>query len=276
MHKLILLLIAALFGIQTLKAQDLIVTTRGDSINCHITLKTYDYLRFRYKHDNEIKASSLPFNEISSYQYNFYQGTVIPKAKKIRNHDYQHWRLAANSGISRHIAQTAPNLSSEEKQQAEDFKTGKIYGADIQYYITEPLGLGIKYVNFSSSADYSTQSYVSQGHLAINCIDLGVNYRLLNESKKNALFFNLGPAYVDYRLDDSYRGKNLGWMGGIGYDIAVSELFSLGLQVSYLSCSLKKIDYYSNGKYISTYKLRQGGYESLHRIDFSAGIRFNL
>lgn len=275
MFKLYLLLFVTFIGIQRLNAQDLIVTTKGDSINCHITLKTFDYLRFRVKLENGTQASSLPLYEVSSYQYNFYPGTVIPKVKKIRNHDYQHWRLAANIGFSKHIAPTAPNLSYEENQQAEGLKRGRNLGVACDYFISEPFGIGIKYVNFYSKANYTTQTYVTPGKLAINFIGGGLNYRLLNANKKNALLFNISPGYVDYQLNSTYHGKNIGWMAGIDYDLGISELFSLGLQVSYLSGRLKEIEY-SNGNYKSTYKLSPGSYESLHRLDLSVGIRFNL
>lgn len=276
MNKLYLLLIVTIFGIQRLHAQDLIVTTKGDSINCHITLKTFENIRFRVKHENETRLTALPLDEISSYQYNFYPGTVIKKVKKIRNHDYQHWRLAANAGVSQHVARTAPNLSYEENQQAEGLKRGKNLGAECHYFLSEPFGIGIKYVNFHSMADYSTQTYVSSAKLSIHFIGPGAIYRLKNAGGKNAFLFNLSPGYVDYQLNKSYHGKNVGWMGGISYDRKISDLFSLGLQLSYLSCQLKEIEFTSADNYKYTYKLRKGSYESLHRLDFSVGFRFNL
>lgn len=279
MKAFIIVLVVFITGISALQAQDLIVTTQGDSIKCKITLKTFNFMRFRSEVEGEVHHISMPISEIDTYQYNFYRGSEIPKVKKIRNHDYQHWRMGITGGWSKHTAPTSPYLSSSEIERAEKLKSGKIFGAGVQYYIHQQTAVGLKYVNFSSSSGDRTQFFISKGDLSINYFGANYGKRWLNVGRKNTLLFNVGPGYVNYRYgkDQAFiKARNIGWMADLGYDIYLSDLASLAFEASYLHARLKKYDEYREGHYQDTEELRQGYYEGLYRFDISVGIRFNL
>jgi len=280
MKTIVLLLVAILIVIHTSQAQDLIVTTKGDSINCKITLKTLENIRFRFKRDDIIQSATMPRTEISDFQFNYFPGTVIPEVVKIKYNDYSKLRIAVSGGFSKEVAKLADGLDMQERQMYNDLASGMNIGGDIHYYISEDFGLGGKYVSFNSSAStgssYNTKDDVD---LAIHFIGPSASARLLNANKKNALLFNMAIGYADYKMSAAngyIKGSNVAILYDLGYDISLSEKMSIGLQLSYLSGYLTKIDEYVDGRKINTYKLEKGSYESLHRLDFSVGLRYNL
>lgn len=279
MKTLLLLLIAFVLGANTLTAQDLIVTSEGDSINCKITKENDNNIYFTFKHKDEVRTTLLPMDQISSHQYNYYPETQAPEVKKIRYNDYSRWRIAFNGGFSKHTAKISKDVPYNEREYVEDLMSGKNFSADVNYYFSESIGAGFKYLNFTSSTDVYTSSYQSEEvNMDIKFIGPCVSTRLYNANKKNALFMNMGIGYVGYNFDGNaalLKGKTAGLLYDLGYDIGISEKMSIGLQLSYLSGQLTQIDMIQ-GNYKETVKLEEGSYESLHRLDFSVGIRFNL
>ena len=61
---------------------------------------------------------------------------------------------------------------------------------------------------------------------------------------------------------------------GFGYDIAVSENWAVGIQLSYTSGVLTQIKQ-SSGSSTETIKLQPEEYEGLTRFDIAIGLRFN-
>lgn len=279
MKTCLLLLVALVLGIHTLQAQDLIVTSEGDSINCKITKQKENHLYFTFKHGDEIRNTLLPMNQITAHQYNFYPETVAPEVKKIRSNDYSRWRLAFNGGFSKETARISNQVPAQQREFVEDLMSGTNISADVNYYFSESIGAGFKYLNFSSSTDVATTPYRTEEFtLDIDFIGPCVSTRLLNASKKNALFLNMGIGYVGYHFDlntSSIKGKTAGLLYDVGYDIGISEKMSIGLQLSYLMGQLTKYEMIQ-GNNKQTVELEEGNYESLNRLDFSVGIRFNL
>lgn len=279
MKKLLLLLIVSVIGIYSVNAQDLIVTSEGDSINCKITKEKENNLYFTFKHGEEVRNTLLPMNQVSSHQYNFYPGTVTPELTRIRSNEFPRWRMALNGGFSKHTAEISKEVSSSEREYVEDLLSGSNFSADVNYYFSESIGAGMKYLKFNSTTDVQTNAISSEPvDLNILFIGPGVSTRLLNASKKNALLFNISIGYIDYKFDGNaalIKGKTAGLLYDLGYDIGISENISIGLQVSYLSGQLTQFEMVQ-GAYTETVELEKGNYESLHRLDFSVGLRLNL
>lgn len=91
----------------------------------------------------------------------------------------------------------------------------------------------------------------------------------------------LSVGYMGYSnnkvIIDNYKmtGSTAGVSVDIGYEYRLSKNLWLGLQISLLRGTLVRYDW-SDG--INTYpvKLHEEEYESLNRIDFSAGLRFGI
>jgi hypothetical protein len=282
MKIILLLLVAALMSIHSLQAQDLIVTTKGDSINCKITLKTMENMRFRFKRDDIIQSVTMPRTEIADFRYDYFPGTVLPEVVKIKYNDYPHLRVAVTGGLSKEIAEIADGLSIQERQMYKDLSSGINIGGDIHYYLSEDFGLGAKYVSYHSSASSGYSNSFTNSNdvgLTIQFVGPSASARLLHANKKNALIFNMAIGYVGYKMSlaNGYmKGSNVAIVYDLGYDISFSEKMSLGFQLSYLSGYLTQADIYSGGRKVDTIKMEKGSYESLHRLDFSVGLRYNL
>jgi hypothetical protein len=97
-------------------SQDLIVTSEGDSLNCKITKIKEDIIYFTFKHQDEIRSTLVPANQVRSYQYNYYQLAIVPTRKIVSKDIYPHLRVAANGGWSYRVAKLSDNIPSNLEQ----------------------------------------------------------------------------------------------------------------------------------------------------------------
>lgn len=271
-------------------AQDLIVTNKGDSLNCKITNLKKDFIYFTFKHKEEIRSSLLPLNQIVSYQYSFYESPLVPADKIKSTHSYQQFSFTLKGGLSYRTAKTAELVPNDFHQYMKDLKSGYTYGADFTYYISEPIGIGLSYNAFRSSnalnnvyittPDGITMNGKMSDDITINFIGPSFNLRLLDGARKNASLIHIGIGYLGYKnnamLIDHYtlEGSTVGFTWGVGYDLSLSRHTALGFQLSLLGGTLNKLNV-DNGKTTRTMKLEKESYESLSRVDLTVGLKFN-
>jgi len=274
----------------SVKAQDLIVTSEGDSLNCKITKVKTDNIYFTFKHKDEIRNTLLPLNQVKYHQFNYFQTSEVQANKIIYNEIYPHFRAAVTGGWSYRVAKLADNIPSDFEKYMKDLKSGYHYGLDLSYYFSEQVGFGFKYYNYHSKNEItnvyvtlpngSTQIGNMSDDISINFIGPFFSTRLLNANKKNSFLINLGLGYVGYKdnavliSDFLIKGSTIGLCWDIGYDIGLSENFALGFQFSYIIGTLTRYEL-SDGASTQTVKLDKENYESLSRIDLSIGLRFN-
>lgn len=287
--KNLLISLLLLFMANALFAQDLIVTSEGDSLNCKITKVKAENIYFAFKHKNEIRNTLLPLSSVKVHQYNFYETTEVPKGKVIGYKNYQHFRVALNAGYSYQIGKIADGVPADFKDYIKHLKSGYHFGGDLSYYFNESLGFGLKYYLFKASNSMNNiylediegnRTYGKMSDdLTITFFGPTFSTRLLNNDKSNALFTNLSFGYLGYSNNkvviDHYKmtGNTLGLAIDIGYDIGLSENISIGFQASYIMGVLSKYDWH-DGTSTQTIELDKGSYESLNRFDLSVGIRF--
>lgn len=271
-------------------SQDLIVTNDADSINCKITKVKTDNIYFTFKYKDEIRSTLLPMSKIKTHQFDYFQTSEVPKDKVLGYENYQHFRIAINGGFSYQTAKVAESVPNDFKDYINELKSGYHFGGDFTYYFTEPLGIGFKYYIYKSSNSLDniyledingTRTYGKMSDdLTISFIGPSFSTSLLSHNKSNAFLTNLSFGYMGYSNDKviihNYKmtGSTLGLSIDIGYDIGLSENLSLGFQISFLSGTLFEYDW-NNGSKKETINLEEGEYESLNRIDFSIGLRFN-
>lgn len=279
-----------IFMANSIYSQDLIVTNKGDSINCKITKVKTNNIYFTFKHKDEIRSTLLPIKDVKIHQLDYYQTSEVPKEKAVGYENYQHFRIATNGGYSYETAKVARSVPSDFKDYVEDLKSGYHFEGDLTYYFTEPLGFGIKYYLFKSSNSLDNiyledingnRRYGKMSDdLTISFIGPTFSTRFLNHDKSNAFLMNFSLGYMGYSNDkvviDAYKitGNTTGLSFDIGYDIGVSKNLSLGFQIAFISGTLVEYDW-NDGTNTETIKLKKGEYESLNRIDLSVGLRFN-
>lgn len=275
--------------VNSLYSQDLVVTKKGDSINCKITKVKKDHIYFTFKHKDEVRNTLLPLTDVKIHQFDYYQISEVSKEKVVGYENYQRFRIAINGGYSYQTARVAGNVPSDFKDYVKELKSGYHFGCDLIYYFSEPLGFGFKFYQFKSSNSlddiYIEDIDGNRTHgrlgddLTISFIGPTFSTRLFNHDKSNAFLLNLSLGYMGYSnnkvIIDRYKmtGSTVGLSFDIGYDIGLSENLSLGFQVSYLSGTLFKYEL-NDGITTKTIDLEEREYESLNRIDFSIGLRF--
>ncbi|MGC3976815.1 MAG: hypothetical protein QM751_00370 [Paludibacteraceae bacterium] len=271
-------------------AQDLIITTEGDTLNCKITKIKSGYIYFTFKHKDEIRNTLLPDNQVKSYQLKYYQAAEVPEKTVKSKEIYPRFRGAINGGWSYRTAKVSDNTPSGLEQYMNNLKSGFHYGLDGAYYFSELLGVGIKYNNFNSKNKmddiqlrFSDGTYVNgelSDNISINFIGSFFSMRFLNSTKQNCFLINWGMGYLGYYdkavLIDNYSmsGSTFGVTLDIGYDIGLSKNLALGLQLSYTSGTLTQYKL-TQGGFSQTVKLKSENYENLSHINLSIGLRFN-
>lgn len=273
----------------TLHSQDLIVTAKGDSINCNISKIKADNIYFTFKYEDEFRSTLLPISNIEYHQIDYFQEGEVPVEKMVGYQHYPHFRIAMNSGYSYRTAKVPENMPADIMDYYKALKSGFHFGGELTYYFTEPLGFGIKYYTFHSANSMDGvyfEDTEGNGRLGTLSDDIIISFigptfstRLLNHNKRNALVMNLSLGYLGYSnsmtVADDYKvtGKTVGLVYDIGYDIGISENVSMGFQISAISGMLYEYTMNDNGT-ARTIELEEGEYEGLGRIDFSVGLRF--
>ncbi|HNW51041.1 MAG TPA: hypothetical protein PKH79_08165 [Prolixibacteraceae bacterium] len=276
---LILLAVLTLFTI-TLRAQDLIITSDGDSLNCKITKIKPEKIYFTFKYKDEIRNTLLPMYKVKYHQSNYFQQSEIPSTITGNKEIYPRFRAAINGGWSYRTARVSDNVPSGLKEYTKNLKSGLNYGVDLTGFFSEQIGIGLKCQNFRSKKEMDGSQYGNvSDDISICFIGPMMSTRLLNDTKKNGWFFNLGVGYLGYK-DDAYVNSNMTIKGAtagicweIGYDIGISKNMSIGFQLSSIGGTLTGYDV-SNGYTTQTIQLDKENQEGLHRFDFSVGLRF--
>ncbi len=256
-------------------SQDLIVTQKGDSLNCSISKVKNDFIYFTFKHDNEVRNTLLATEDVKSYTYDFWEVPVLTDTEIKKPADYQVVRLALNTGYSYRTAPLADNISSSQLSYYKSLKSGFHVGGDISAFTSEAIGFGFKYNLFKSKGNSSGDN---NEKISIHFVGPSFTTRLLNYNKRNAFISNWSIGYMSYvdKLYNGYeqvQGSTVGLAWDLGYDFKISEKTALGFQISLLSGVLNKVTY-KEGMHVQEIELDNDEREGLGRVDFSVGLRF--
>ena len=271
-------------------AQDLVVTSKNDSINAKITKIKKGMLHFNFVKDGEVRKTLLPLAEVKVQQKDFFLKSEVPADYKPKNsYTGPKYRIALNGGLSYLTAKTSSSVPDALRDHAKQLKSGYNWGADIHFLTSENLGFGLKYNTFYSSnvennvsqtLPNNTELYGIKDVNYIHFIGPSVLFKFVSSNGKNAWVSSASIGYMGYKQERQTRNRNftytaatLGLNLDFGYDIYLSKKLSLGLMVSFAAGSLGEVDLEENG-ISQTIELDER--ENLSRIDFSAGLRWAL
>jgi hypothetical protein len=279
MKKACIILIMALLQQIAILAQDLVVTTDGDSLNCKITNIKDDFIYFTFKNQNEVRNTLLPVAQVTSYVKNFYEiSEVQPEQIVSYQPDFQHWRFAGNIGWGNRTAPLADGLDPIVREYAKKLSSGLYINLEANYYFKEFIGAGLKYGLFKTS----NSIYIVEDNISINFIGPSFSMRLLNKSKTCCLLFNYSIGYMGYTdkgqvegTPIEIKGSTVGFDMSAGFDFALTKHLSAGIQLSLISGMLTEIDETING-YTEKKTLEKGSYEGLGQFNITVGLRYNL
>lgn len=274
--------ILSLLLTSSINAQDLIVTSNGDSLNCKITRSKPNLNYYTFKYEVDIKSTMIPIDQVVYSEYNF--------PADVDNKTYPRWRLGLTGGWSTRTAKIHEDIPAEFESHAKELKTGYHIGGDITFYTSKYLGIGMKYDKYRTKNEtdvYVTQQLWPSSYMAKSSEDITITFigpfvsgRILHGKNKNSLFANLGAGYVKYVNESSISfqqnitstGNLYGLNFDLGYDISLSKRFAIGFQLSFLTGVLKKYEV-NIGRTTRTVKYDKNNGDDLRRINLSLGLR---
>jgi hypothetical protein len=270
-------------------AQDLIVTDSGDSINCEISEINSKKVYFTTKSNNKIRSTLLPVDQVKHLQFYFYKAKN-PAHEIVVNKEFQKWRFAINAGLGKQTAKVGNYVTDDFKKYTKDLRSGYQINGDITYFVSEPIGFGLKYQlyktkNQMSNIYISWNNGIAKGgnmsdNISVTFIGPTLYTRFFNSKRNNALLLGLSAGYLGY-VDKALavnkyiqKGSTAGFVCDIGYDIGVCKNMAIGFNISFLVGHLKEsiFDDWFPGQ---IFQLDENNRVGLGRFDFSLGIRFN-
>ena len=263
-----------------LSAQDLIVTTKGDSLNCKITKVKSDNIYFTFSKDGNTFNSLLPMSNVNVYKYGNLSGDGY---RSTPSSDYQIIAFSINGGYSRRLAKVADNMSSDYKDYVKQLKNGYHFGADFAYYFSENYGAGVKFQTFKASNSgilYVDNYGLSDVKDEISMPFIGPMFSMRYQNENNSFYVNYALGYLGYT--DKWtigqdKGTNKGGTVGLMFDFDYAFWFSpntaLDIRLSFISGTLSSITR-ETGSTKETIELEKDEYEGLGRMDISIGLRF--
>jgi outer membrane protein W len=290
MKQLTLALILFIAFVFHMQGQDLIITQKGDSLNCKITSIKNNYIYFTFKYNNEIRNTLLPVDKVKFYKKDFYDNAEVPPDKIKNIGQYQRFRMGGSAGWSYMTAKINENVPADFRQYVKDLKSGYHYGGDFGYYFSESVGLGLISNVFRTNNELDGVAEVdSAGHILrigkliddITVFYIGPALLLRYYSfRKNIIFrsdFSLG--YIGYNNNatviDKFTltGNSAGFIYDIGADFTIDKNLTLGISLSYLFAILGRFEK-KMGNSTEIITLDNDERESVSRLDLSVSLRW--
>lgn len=273
-------------------AQDLIVTDKGDSLNCKITKTKGEYIHFMYMYETEVRSTLLPNYRVIAYKMNYYLQPELPVDIARRSSSYPKFRVNLSGGYSHLIARISDNVPPFLRDYMKNLKSGYHFGADASFFISESIGFGLKYSMFKTRNEIGNVIFRD---LATNTNKIGTikdditqHYfgpafctRFYSTSKNVAFLMSISMGYIDYtnnatQLENfTMTGNSLGMVFDFGADFMLAKNLALGVG---LGCTLGTISSFrvSDGTTTITIKLDAENSENISRIDLGIGLKWYM
>jgi len=292
--KKILVIIAFFISSISLSAQDLIVTTGNDSINCKVTKVDQDNVYY----SKDGIGTTLELIKIKACLYNYYKQKPpviaatpalmddVKQQKDIQQegNSYKRFRFALNGGLSYRTYSIGEGLSTDYENYLKKLRLGYQFEGDASYFFSANRGAGLKLSLYKASNEQDdiwiiNNGFINEGNISddITIIYAGPSFssRFNNYGSYNSFFFTVSVGYLYYTNDlvniteANIEGNTIGFNLDFGYDVLIKGGMSLGIQASFMSGSLSEIDYTDPSGTASYY-----WNESLTRFDIGIGLRF--
>ena len=283
-----LFLFPFLFFASFVHGQDVIITTRGDTIHCAILKVNESSIDYSLSTEQAVEYKTIPFSEVAKYQYIF-SGKNKPAESKKTIPGYKKFRLGLCGGYGYRTASISDQVGDLESY-FEALKSGFTIEANVAFFFNKKYGVGLRYDFFHSKSSMDNIVFeFDDGHTEIGSMsdDIKINYigpcfqfRVYNKPENLVFQFGMSAGYMNYIdkaaiLDQKFRitGGTLGFAFMIGMDWHLAENLALTLGFSLDMGSLKKIDI-DDGSTKTTVELDVGNAESLTKVNVTVGLSF--
>ena len=289
------LLIICIIGFTNVSAQDLIVTKKNDSINAQITKTKKEFTYFRFVKDGEVRSTLLSKYDIKELKKGFYATSDIPEEyiKKTKK-DYTPFSFGIQAGYGYMVGRVSNDYDKVVRDHYMALKSGINFTTNFHYFFSESIGLGLKHSSFFSSNAEENISTTFNDNPNVQEIglknDIYVNYLGLSlanrfkfgDEERHQLFMGFGLGYVNYKNKEqagtrfiNSKGETLGVNYDFGYNYKLNKNILLSIELSYLMGNIRELEVEENGE-TTVVELNEDNIQSLHRVNISAGLRFEL
>ncbi len=159
-----------------LLAQDLIVKTNGDSLNCLITRNENSYMHFNQIINHRLKRDSLAMATIKTFKVDYYttkkavqkeevKTVSVPKvihpvqSRTVNSPAYNYnsiltqnntFFLSVNAGLGLRLKDPSEKYGPQLKEYYQNLYSGLTLGAEAAYFINDYIGFGFQFSSFQS------------------------------------------------------------------------------------------------------------------------------
>ncbi|RIH63003.1 hypothetical protein D1164_21875 [Mariniphaga sediminis] len=301
------LLITLLFflnGLNSVFAQDKIITSAGDTINCNILRVSNKKITYE-KNVGGVKTTLQKERRfVKSWIKNeadpFPGGLDAEIYESARPHDSK-WKISVNGGIGYRIAGTKEAKQdlikkgfSEQKVDSyfKSIKWGEKAAGQVHYMLTPNYGLGLDYQFFTSSGSITDILDPQDGAMLYyglaedkeftNYAGLSFYYHEWLTPAKTKFYCQVSLGLTMFRNESTFfynpiliTGKALGGNSELGYEYFITRNTALGIHLNFFQATITKVNL-DDGTHSQEIKLEKGEQRGLARIDVSAGIKIYL
>ena len=273
-----------------IQAQDLIVTTGGDSLECQITHIMHNMVHITFLKDSIERKAVLPRNMIAYYAVDYKNEWEEPNP--VGNiSEYPKFRASIGAGLSNLLGKTSDNIPADFIPYTEELKSGNHFAADVTFYVNERIGFGIKYSLFNTKNQLNniyivdsagTVTYgVMEDNITIQFVGPALGIRQTLPRGGAQLVSNLSLGIITY-VDDArvieklrITGSTLGFSGDIGLDFQLEGGVHLGIGFGLTIGIIKELQV-EQGGVSQTVDLNTKEYNNVSRFDLGIGLRYYL
>ena len=285
MKYILTFLIIVLFS-NFVKSQDLILTRKGDSINCKIKKVTNDEIYFSFNQNSELKNTLITKDKVVTFLYDFYIKKETKNNKNIKQ--YPNFRINLICGYGKLTGGFLKEDTSVPSSYYKKLQTGYNFGGDINYFFTKNFGLGLKFNCFNVRNKMEGLEFHIHGDTIIGKVEDNIteNYfapsflvRHITKNEKLCLLAAISYGYTFYTDKKTFisqyekTSKAYVLSGLVGFDYFFENNISLGVDLTYYYGYLNQYDI-SDGKTKTRISLNSKNYDFLSRFDVNFGIKY--
>ncbi|MBL7952192.1 MAG: hypothetical protein JNM62_10780 [Flavobacteriales bacterium] len=243
------LLLSALVGtIGVLPAQDLVVRSDGDSVNCRIKGADAKGIHFVYLYKGQLDRVYLPNNEVKYFQKKFYAASFSGGKSIQELRGYPYFRVSASFGVGRlfgKIPKTDPDwLISHQRQ----LRHGPFFAVEAHLMAGEHLSVGVQYgeMHYDATtndvpfltADLTTVTGVLRNDIRVTFIGPSVAYYERSVSGKWVGLISASVGAMTFKDDAIYAepvhlsGETYGLRIATGVEYKIHPRLGLGFFLS--------------------------------------------
>lgn len=285
------LLLLALFS----GAQDLIVTTRGDSIKCTISTVTPNRLFFTVQMEDYRRPDNIALEDVAMYKRDGYFPVIMgdvrsERSKEVAPPEEHGWLMSGSFGFSHRTAPIDDGLPSELEDYVNGQRSGLHASGTLHYFVTDGVAIGLQYNGFFGARNSMPitvlldDSTTLDGVLAedVRLRYLGLDFlfrpiRLRSVTPFGAV--SLGRLVFEDRAtlinNFTITGSALALNVRAGLECSIGPKLSVGVSVGYFISRISRVEV-DTGSQKSGFTLPDRGEENVDRVDVGLVARVRL